>query len=454
MRVHFIAIGGSAMHNLAIALHKKGYEVSGSDDNIFEPSRSRLEKYGLLPKKYGWYKSKINLEIDFIILGMHAKSNNPELLEAQYKNIKVVSYPEFIYEMSREKTRVVIGGSHGKTTITAMVMHVLNSCGIESDYMVGAQLEGFETMVHLTDDNDFIILEGDEYLASVIDKRPKFHLYKPNIALISGISWDHINVFPSKENYKEQFKIFLDSIIDGGVLVYNGLDEDVKQVSEDCQKSIRKLEYSMPEYEIINGQTFLISDEGKLPLKIFGDHNLSNLSGAKLICQLIGIQDDQFFGSIISFTGAKKRLEPLLEMNDRLIIKDFAHSPSKVMATTTALKKQFQKRKLIALLELHTFSSLNKNFIKEYANTLNSADLAILFYDPNVVLKKGYQLIDNNKLKQAFNNQELYIFSESKMLTDFILKQKYVDTNLLFMSSGNYASIDLDMLINEIKSSK
>tara|TARA_B100001093_G_scaffold180346_1_gene172968 strand:+ start:8278 stop:9642 length:1365 start_codon:yes stop_codon:yes gene_type:complete len=454
MRVHFIAIGGSAMHNLAIALHKKGYEVSGSDDNIFEPSRSRLEKYGLLPKKLGWYKSKINLEIDFIILGMHAKSNNPELLEAQNKNIKVVSYPEFIYEMSKEKTRVVIGGSHGKTTITAMVMHVLNSCGIESDYMVGAQLEGFDTMVHLTDDNDFIILEGDEYLASAIDKRPKFHLYKPNIALISGISWDHINVFPTQENYKEQFKIFLDSIIDGGVLVYNGLDEDVKQVSEDCQKSIRKLEYSMPEYEIINGQTFLISDEGKLPLKIFGDHNLSNLSGAKLICQLIGIQDDQFFGSIISFMGAKKRLEPLLEMNDRLIIKDFAHSPSKVKATTTALKKQFQKRKLIALLELHTFSSLNKNFIKEYVNTLNSADVAILFYDPNVVLKKGYQLIDNNKLKQAFNNQELYIFSKSKMLMDFLLKQKYIDTNLLFMSSGNYASIDLEILINEIKLSK
>ena len=454
MRVHFIAIGGSAMHNLAIALHKKGYEVSGSDDNIFEPSRSRLEKYGLLPKKLGWYKSKINLEIDFIILGMHAKSNNPELLEAQNKNIKVVSYPEFIYEMSKEKTRVVIGGSHGKTTITAMVMHVLNSCGIESDYMVGAQLEGFDTMVHLTDDNDFIILEGDEYLASAIDKRPKFHLYKPNIALISGISWDHINVFPTQENYKEQFKIFLDSIIDGGVLVYNGLDEDVKQVSEDCQKSIRKLEYSMPEYEIINGQTFLISDEGKLPLKIFGDHNLSNLSGAKLICQLIGIQDDQFFGSIISFMGAKKRLEPLLEMNDRLIIKDFAHSPSKVKATTTALKKQFQKRKLIALLELHTFSSLNKNFIKEYVNTLNSADVAILFYDPNVVLKKGYQLIENNKLKQAFNNQELYIFSKSKMLMDFLLKQKYIDTNLLFMSSGNYASIDLEILINEIKLSK
>ena len=454
MRVHFIAIGGSAMHNLAIALHKKGYEVSGSDDNIFEPSRSRLEKYGLLPKKYGWVKSKIKLEIDFIILGMHAKSNNPELLEAYEKNIKVISYPEFIYEMSKEKTRVVIGGSHGKTTITAMVMHVLNSCGIKVDYMVGAQLEGFDTMVHLTDDNDFIILEGDEYLASAIDRRPKFHLYKPNIALISGISWDHINVFPNKENYKEQFKIFLDSIIDGGVLVYNSLDQDVRQVSEDCQKSIRKLEYSMPEYEIINGQTFLISDEGKLPLMIFGDHNLSNLSGAKLICQLIGIQDEEFFASIISFKGAKKRLEPLLEMKDRLIIKDFAHSPSKVMATTKALKKQFQKRKLIALLELHTYSSLNENFIKEYVNTLNSADIAILFYDPNVVLKKGFQEIDNNKLKQAFNNQELYIFSESNMLMDFLLKQKYIDTNLLFMSSGNYASIDFDMLINGIKSSK
>ena len=454
MRIHFIAIGGSAMHNLAIALHLKGYLVTGSDDNIFEPSKSRLDKYGLLPEKFGWFPSKISSDLDFVILGMHAKADNPELLESKIKNIKILSYPEFIYEMSKDKTRVVIGGSHGKTSITAMILHVLNSNNKDVDYMVGAQLEGFETMVHLTDQNDFILLEGDEYLSSPIDRRPKFHLYQPNIALLSGISWDHINVFPTSENYINQFEMFLDTIVQGGVLVYNKLDKEVEKITLRCEKSIRKLEYSMPEHFIKDGKTFLITDEGDIPLNIFGDHNLSNLAGAKLICQLMGVHDEEFYSSIISFKGADKRLETILEMKDRLVFKDFAHSPSKVEATTKALKKQFQERKLIALLELHTFSSLNENFINQYRDTLKSADLAILYYDPNAVLKKGLSEINHQEIINAFNDKNLKVFSDNIKLEEFLLNQSFANSNLLFMSSGNYASIDLAFLINQIRISE
>jgi len=454
MKIHFIAVGGSAMHNLAIALHLKDYSVTGSDDNIFEPSKSRLDKHGLLPKKFGWFPSKISSDIDFVILGMHAKADNPELLEAKIKKIKILSYPEFIYEMSKDKTRVVIGGSHGKTSITAMILHVLNSNNKDIDFMVGAQLEGFETMVHLTDKNDFILLEGDEYLSSPVDRRPKFHLYQPNIALISGISWDHINVFPTKENYINQFIKFIDTIVPGGVLVYNKLDKEVESITLNCEKSIRKLEYSVPEHFIKNGITFLKTDEGDIPLNIFGDHNLNNLAGAKLVCQLMGVHDEEFYSSIISFKGADKRLETVLKMKDRNVFKDFAHSPSKVVASTKALKKQFYDRKLIALLELHTFSSLNENFINEYRNTLKSADIAILYYDPKAVLKKGLSKLDHQKIKSAFNDDRLNIFNDSNKLNDFLLKQSYSNSNLLFMSSGNYASIDLDLLINQIRISE
>ena len=454
MKIHFIAIGGSAMHNLAIALHLKGYLITGSDDNVFEPSKSRLQKFGLLPKELGWFPSKISSNLDFVILGMHAKADNLELLASKKQNIKILSYPEFIYEMSKDKTRVVIGGSHGKTSITAMILHVLNDCNKNVDFMVGAQLKGFETMVHLTDKNDFILLEGDEYLSSAIDRRPKFHLYQPNIALISGISWDHINVFPTKENYINQFEKFIDTIIPGGVLVYNKLDSEVEKISIQSQKSIRKLDYSMPKYIIKNGKTFLITDEGEIPLNIFGDHNLSNLSGAKLVCQLMGVHEEDFYNSIVSFKGADKRLETILSMNDRNVFKDFAHSPSKVIATTNALKKQFKMRKLIALLELHTFSSLNENFINQYKDSLKSADLAILFYDPNAVLKKGLNEIGKEKIKSAFNDDNLKVFSDSNKLQHFLLEQSYSNCNLLFMSSGNYASIDLDFLINQIKESE
>jgi len=454
MRIHFIAVGGSAMHNLAIALHLKGYDVTGSDDHIFEPSKSRLNKHGLLPDDFGWDASRISDDLDFVILGMHAKVDNPELIESQNRNLKIVSYPEFIYEMSKNKTRVVIGGSHGKTSITAMVLHVLNQNGREVDFMVGAQLEGFETMVHLTDENDFILLEGDEYLSSSIDRRPKFHLYKPNIALLSGISWDHINVFPTKEIYLKQFELFLETMVSGGVLVYNKLDSQVNQISIDCKRPIRKLEYTMPDYYIDNGISFLRTDEGDLPLKIFGDHNLSNLSGAKLICQLMGVQEEEFNNSISSFKGADKRLESILVMKDRNVFKDFAHSPSKVIATVKALKNQYQNRKLIALLELHTFSSLNKEFIVEYKDSLKSADIAVLFYDPKVIKNKGLSEIDDKMIKKAFNDNKLIVFSNSGQLSDFLLSQSYVNANLLIMSSGNYASLDLDFITSQIKISE
>ncbi|HIF84108.1 MAG TPA: peptidoglycan synthetase [Flavobacteriaceae bacterium] len=454
MRIHFIAVGGSAMHNLAIALHLKGYDVTGSDDHIFEPSKSRLNKHGLLPDDFGWDASRISDDLDFVILGMHAKVDNPELIESQNRNLKIVSYPEFIYEMSKNKTRVVIGGSHGKTSITAMVLHVLNQNGREVDFMVGAQLEGFETMVHLTDENDFILLEGDEYLSSPIDRRPKFHLYKPNIALLSGISWDHINVFPTKEIYLKQFELFLETMVSGGVLVYNKLDSQVNQISIDCKRPIRKLEYTMPDYYIDNGISFLRTDEGDLPLKIFGDHNLSNLSGAKLICQLMGVQEEEFNNSISSFKGADKRLESILVMKDRNVFKDFAHSPSKVIATVKALKNQYQNRKLIALLELHTFSSLNKEFIVEYKDSLKSADIAVLFYDPKAIKNKGLSEIDDKMIKKAFNDNKLIVFSNSGQLSDFLLSQSYVNANLLIMSSGNYASLDLDFITSQIKISE
>ena len=454
MRIHFIAVGGSAMHNLAIALHLKGYDVTGSDDHIFEPSKSRLNKHGLLPDDFGWDASRISDDLDFVILGMHAKVDNPELIESQNRNLKIVSYPEFIYEMSKNKTRVVIGGSHGKTSITAMVLHVLNQNGKEVDFMVGAQLEGFETMVHLTDENDFILLEGDEYLSSPIDRRPKFHLYKPNIALLSGISWDHINVFPTKEIYLKQFELFLETMVSGGVLVYNKLDSQVNQISIDCKRPIRKLEYTMPDYYIDNGISFLRTDEGDLPLKIFGDHNLSNLSGAKLICQLMGVQEEEFNNSISSFKGADKRLESILVMKDRNVFKDFAHSPSKVIATVKALKNQYQNRKLIALLELYTFSSLNKKFIEEYKDSLKSADIAVLFYDPKAIKNKGLSAIDDKMIKKAFNDNKLIVFSNSGQLSDFLLSQSYVNANLLIMSSGNYASLDLDFITSQIKISE
>lgn len=448
MNIHFIAIGGSAMHNLAIALHTKGYKVTGSDDTIHDPSKSRLEKRGLLPKEFGWFPEKINSDLDVIILGMHAKKDNPELLKAQALGLKIYSYPEFLYEQSKDKTRVVIGGSHGKTTITSMILHVMNYNDREVDYMVGAQLDGFETMVHLTEENEFMVLEGDEYLSSPIDMRPKFHLYKPNIALISGIAWDHINVFPTFENYLEQFKIFTESLTNGGIMVYNEEDENVKEIVEGSEHHIKKYPYATPDHIVDNGITYLDTSDGDMPLEIFGDHNLQNLAGAKWICQCMGIDEDDFYEAIASFKGASKRLEKIAENNSTVIFKDFAHSPSKVKATTEAVKKQYRERTLVACLELHTYSSLNAEFLEEYKGALDSADVAVVFYSPHAVKIKRLEEVSAEQIGNAFQRDDLIIYTNPQEFQEFLFSQELKDKALLLMSSGNYGSLDFE----EVKS--
>lgn len=450
MHIHFIAIGGSAMHNLAIALHKKGDNITGSDDSIHNPSKSRLEKYGLLPENFGWFPEKITKNLDAIILGMHAKNDNPELLKAKKLGLKIYSYPEFLYEQSKNKTRVVIGGSHGKTTITSMILHVLNYFNKDVDYMVGAQLEGFETMVKLTKENDFIILEGDEYLSSPLDLRPKFHLYKPNIALLSGIAWDHINVFPTFKNYVEQFKIFINKITDGGMLVYNEEDTILNEIVTASDKVIKKYPYKTPKHIIKNGITFLNTPFGDVPLEIFGKHNLQNLEGAKWICQLIGIQEEDFYEAIASFKGASKRLEKIAENNKTVIFKDFAHSPSKVMATTCSVKEQFKDKSLFACLELHTYSSLNADFLKEYKGALDKADKAVVFYSPKAVAIKKLEKVNKEQIYNAFERKDLVVFTDPKEFSDYLMAQNLENTALLLMSSGNYGGLNFEELTKKV----
>jgi len=450
MHIHFIAIGGSAMHNLAIALHKKGDNITGSDDSIHNPSKSRLDKYGLLPEKFGWFPKKITNNLNAIILGMHAKNDNPELLKAKKLGLKIYSYPEFLYEQSKNKTRVVIGGSHGKTTITSMILHVLNYFSKDVDYMVGAQLEGFETMVKLTKENDFMILEGDEYLSSPLDLRPKFHLYKPNIALLSGIAWDHINVFPTFENYVEQFKIFINKITDGGMLVYNEEDTILNEIVTASDKVIKKYPYKTPKHVIKNGITFLNTPFGNVPLEIFGKHNLQNLAGAKWICQLIGIQEEDFYEAIASFKGASKRLEKLAENNKTVIFKDFAHSPSKVKATTSSVKEQFKDKSLFACLELHTYSSLNADFLKEYKGALDKADKAVVFYSPKAVAIKKLEEVNKEQIYNAFNRNDLMVFTNPKEFSDYLMAQNLENTALLLMSSGNYGGLNFEELTKKV----
>ena len=444
MNLHFIAIGGSAMHNLAIALHLKGDQISGSDDAIHDPSKSRLAKYGLLPEAFGWFPEKIHTGIDAIILGMHAKKDNLELLKAQELGLKIYSYPEFLYEQSKNKTRVVIGGSHGKTTITSMILHVLNYHEKEVDYMVGAQLEGFETMVHLTEENDFIVLEGDEYLSSPIDRRPKFHLYKPNIALLSGIAWDHINVFPTFENYVSQFKIFTDAMVHGGIMVYNEEDATVKEVVESSENHIQKYPYQTPKHFIDNGVTYLETSEGDLPLEVFGTHNLQNLAGAKWICQHMGIDEDDFYEAIASFSGASKRLEKIAENDTSVIFKDFAHSPSKVAATTKAVKKQYENSNVLACLELHTYSSLNAVFLEEYKGALDAADKAVVFYSPDAVKIKQLEAVTSAQIAKAFQREDLIIYTNPQEFKAFLFAENLKNTALVFMSSGNYGGLNLE----------
>ena len=450
MRVHFIAIGGSAMHNLALALHHKGYAVSGSDDEVFEPSKGRLAKYGLLPESIGWDANRISEDLDAIILGMHARADNPELLKAQELGLEIYSYPEYIYNQTKDKTRVVIGGSHGKTSITAMILHVLNKCNVETDYMVGAQLEGFETMVKLTESASVVILEGDEYLSSPIDRRPKFHLYKPNIALLSGIAWDHVNVFPTFDNYVEQFRIFADLIEPKGKLIYSVDDKEVARVADDCQNSIDKIPYSVPEHKTQSGITSLIVDGKEVPLKIFGNHNLMNLNGARLVCNSIGVSDEDFYQAIQDFTGASKRLELIGTGATTSVYKDFAHSPSKLKATTTAVKNQFDNRTLIACMELHTFSSLNQKFLNEYDGCMDTPDVSVVYFDPKTLEHKKLPPLSEAAVKKAFSREDLIVFTDSNELVSWLKGQYWENKNLLLMSSGNFGGLSLEALAEEL----
>ena len=451
MRIHFIAIGGSAMHNLAIALHNKGEHVTGSDDEIFDPSRSRLAAKGLLPEQYGWFEDNISSDIDAVILGMHAKLDNIELLRSKALGLTIYSYPEFLYEQSKNKTRVVIGGSHGKTTITSMILHVMHYHDKEVDYMVGAQLEGFDTMVHLTKENDFIVLEGDEYLSSAIDRRPKFHLYKPNIALLSGIAWDHINVFPTFDNYVEQFRIFLSQITHGGAIVYNQEDIEVKQVVETAQNQIKKYPYQTPRFSVNNGDTLLDTEDGPMPIEVFGKHNLNNLEGARWICQLMGVQQEDFYEAIATFKGASKRLEKIAQGPTSIAYKDFAHSPSKVMATTQALKNQYPERSLLACLELHTYSSLNPEFLSEYKGALDGADKAVVFYSPKAVKIKKLDAVSSAQILNAFQREDLLVFTDPAAFQDYLFEQDFNNTSLLLMSSGDYGGLDFEKVKEILK---
>ncbi len=445
-KYHFIAIGGSAMHSLAIALKNNGHEISGSDDSIFDPSLTQLQKAGICPDQLGWFPEKINTNLDAVILGMHAKKDNPELLAVQKMGLPLFSYPEFIAHYARNKTRVVVAGSHGKTTISAMVLHVLNYHQKSVDYMIGAQLEGYENSVFLSQDNEFILLEGDEYLSSPIDSKPKFHHYKPQIALISGIAWDHVNVFKTASDYNVQFQIFIDSITPGGVLVFNEQDELLREMVLASQNTIRKEPYSTLEFTVSSGTTYLETDEGAIPLGVFGKHNLSNLSGAKWICQLIGIDEDDFYQAIGSFRGASKRLERLVTGKSSCLFKDFAHAPSKVRATTQAVKEQFKESKLVACLELHTYSSLDPSFLVHYQNSLEYADQAIVFYDPEALKIKNRAPISTQEITEAFGRTDLTVFTHPLDLKQFLLNQDYDKTVLLMMSSGNYGGLNWEEL--------
>ena len=440
MRIHLIAIGGSAMHNMALALHHKGFKVTGSDDAIFSPSKERLDKYFLLPDEMGWFPKRVTSNLDAIILGMHAREDNPELAKAKELNIPIYSYPEYIYEQSKNKKRVVIGGSHGKTSITAMILHVLQNLDIDCDYMVGAQLEGFDTMVKLTHQAPIIILEGDEYLSSPIDRRPKFHLYQPHIAVLSGIAWDHINVFPTFEMYVDQFRIFKNMVKD--TLIYCSEDEEIDKLAKEESKC-KLVPYSTPEHKIKEGVSSVEGTE----LLIFGNHNLQNLNAAKLVCNELEISDTDFYKEISTFKGASNRLELVRKTNTSAVYKDFAHSPSKLKAASSAMKKQFQERKLVACMELHTFSSLNEEFLKQYTGCMDEPDTAIVYFSPEAIAHKKLEPISKEQVHTAFGRENLLVFTNSIELEEYLKSLNWNNKNLLMMSSGTFDGIEFGELI-------
>ena len=441
-KIHFIAIGGAAMHNLAIALHKKGYTVTGSDDQIFEPSRSRLLKYGILPKKEGWDATKINNELDYIILGMHARDDNPELAKARELGLKIYSFPEFIYEKAKNKKRIVVGGSHGKTTITSMIMHVLKENAIKFDYLVGSQIEGFETMAGIDDDSEIAVFEGDEYLSSPLDPRPKFHLYHPDVAIISGIAWDHINVFPTFEKYVEQFRIFANMIEEGGVLIYYKNDPELQKIARELSGTRETISYSAHPNMKENGSLSLLAGDKKIPVQFFGEHNMENISAALLACREVGISDNNFYKAIRNFRGAANRLEKIYQDEKTIIYRDFAHSPSKLKATLEAVKHRFPDKKILACMELHTFSSLKQEFLPHYRDTMKPADIPVVFYNPETAAHKKIEIISADKIKENFNDERIIVIGEKDELNEMLTSNLKPGMVILLMSSGNFGGFD------------
>ena len=449
MKVHFIAIGGSAMHNLAIALHLKGYEVTGSDDEIFEPAKGRLAKYGILPDTIGWNPDKLTPDVDAVILGMHARIDNPELVKAKELGLKIYSYPEYLYEQSKDKVRIVVGGSHGKTTITSMIIHVLQQNHIECDYMVGALLDGFEVMVRLSDTAKVMVIEGDEYLTSPIDRRPKFHLYQPTIGIISGIAWDHVNVFPTFDIYVKQFEIFANMIPAEGRFIYCDADETLRNMAEKITNT-KKQPYGVHPYHIRDSVTYLDTPFGEVPLQIFGKHNLMNLNAARYACLAYGVPEEQFYQAISTFKGASKRLELVVRKDSFVMYKDFAHSPSKLKATVSAVREQYPNHHLIACMELHTFSSLTEQFLAEYAGAMNEADEAIVYFSHEAIRHKRLPDLTEEMVLNAFARPDLVVMTDSQKLQDKLLKIPRVNTVLLMMSSGDFNGINLNNLGEKI----
>jgi len=454
-RVHFIAIGGAAMHNLAIAISKKNnFQVTGSDDEIFEPSYSRLKEHGLLPDKMGWFPDRIDKGLNAVILGMHATEDNPELIRARELGLKIYSFPEYLYQQTRSKTRIVVGGSHGKTTTTAMILFVLKQLKIDADYMVGAQIEGFDNMVRLSYESRIAVFEGDEYLTSPIDRRPKFHLYKPHIAVLTGIAWDHINVFPTFENYVEQFRKFVDLMEVQGRLIYFDGDENLNEIAAHLRRDIVPFAYNTPKHEVRNGVTYLITKYGDVPLKIFGEHNLQNMDAARLACRQIGVTDEQFYSVISEFPGASNRLQKIAETATSVAFKDFAHSPSKLKATVKAVKHQYPDRKLVACMELHTFSSLTEDFLPQYADSMAEADVAFVYYNPEVIHHKRLKEINPEQVKSAFGGTNLTVYTDSEALQTKLRELNYDNSALLLMTSGNFSGVNLIEFAQELLSRK
>ncbi len=446
MRIHLIAIGGAAMHNIAISLQINHHTVSGSDDEIYNPARDRLARFGLLPAEMGWFPDSITPDIDIIILGMHARADNPELQKARKLGLRILSYPAFVYQQAQSKRRLVVAGSHGKTTTTSMILHVLKHCRHPFDYLVGAQLDGFDHMVQFSD-APLMVIEGDEYLSSAIDRRPKFLHYRPQIAILTGIAWDHINVFPTFEEYKEQFSAFIKSLPHGALLIYYQHDPHIVEILKDLDKAIQTQAYEAFHFEVVEGQCLLFDDAGDaIPLQVFGKHNLENLKAAYLACQAVGITKEAFFQAIPSFQGAAKRLQLLHKTSSSAVYQDFAHAPSKVKATVEALRQQYPDRQLVACLELHTFSSLSSHFLNEYRHSLDAADAALVYFSEHTLRMKRLPPLSKQEIKSAFDHPALQVFTERVEVEAFIDSKRREDCNLLLMSSGTFGGLDLRAL--------